>query len=130
VELRRASGLRVAAGCAFGAGEVAASFFLLADGAPFGCCLAAELDDGGVVEAVGVGEIAASAVVGVALGVFLGCAGPAVAVAPEMQACALGIFGMVWGSREQWQPTGVSPTVASLPSVSPAGIAVIGRQNV
>jgi hypothetical protein len=62
LELRRAAGLRVAAGFAFGAGEAAASCFFLADGAPFGCRLAAELDDGVVVEAVGVGEVAASAV--------------------------------------------------------------------
>src|SRR6266545_7171039 len=38
--------LGVVAGCAFGAGEVAASFLLLADGALFGCCLAGEVDDG------------------------------------------------------------------------------------
>jgi hypothetical protein len=68
-----------------GAGEVAASSFLLADRAPFGCRLAAELDDGVVVEAVAVGEVAASAVVGVSLGVFLGCAGPAVAVGSTLR---------------------------------------------
>src|SRR6266540_2728125 len=65
--------LGVVAGCAFGAGEVAASFLLLADGALFGCCLAGEVDDGVVVVAVGGGAVAASAVVGIALGVFLGC---------------------------------------------------------
>jgi hypothetical protein len=75
--------LGVAAGCAFGAGGVAASFLLLAEGALFGCCLAAEVDDGVVVVAVGGGAVAASAVVGIALGVFLGCAGPLGAVASE-----------------------------------------------
>jgi hypothetical protein len=73
----------VAVGCAFGAGEVAASFFLLADGSPFSCGLTAEVDDGVVVVAVGLGAVAASAVVGIALGVFLGCAGPAVAIRPR-----------------------------------------------
>src|SRR6266498_1901484 len=74
--------LRVASGLVFGACALAAPFLLFTDGALFGCCLAAEAD-GVVVVAVGVGEVAASAVVGVAFGVFLGCAGPAVAVAPQ-----------------------------------------------
>src|SRR6266516_3979239 len=62
--------LRVASGLPFGACAVADSFLLFEDGALFGRCLAAEAD-GVVVVAVGVGEIAAGAVVGVALGVFL-----------------------------------------------------------
>ena len=49
----------------------------------FGRGLAAEADDGVVVVAVGGRSVAAGGVVGVALGVFLGCARPAVAVAPE-----------------------------------------------
>lgn len=57
--------------------------FFLADDALFGCCLAAETDDGVVVDAVGLGELKASGVVDVALDVFLGCAGTAVAAAPE-----------------------------------------------
>ena len=76
-------GLRVAAGYAFGPCEFAASFLLLADGALFSCCLAAEADDGVVGVAVGLGEVTASGVVGVALAMFLACAGPPVAVAPE-----------------------------------------------
>lgn len=83
VELRRAFGLRVAAGCAFGGGEVAASSFFLADDALFGCCLAAETDDGVVVDAVGLGEVKASGVVDVALGVFLGCAGGQPSLPPQ-----------------------------------------------
>src|SRR6266508_2053425 len=71
-------------GCsAFGACDLAASCLLLADGALFGRGLAAAADDGVVVVAVGLGSVATGGVVGVALCVFLGCARPAVAVAPE-----------------------------------------------
>ncbi len=66
-----------ASGCGFG--------LALARGAPpfLGRGLAAEADDGVVVVAVGLRSVTASGVVGVTVGVFLGCPGPAVAVAPE-----------------------------------------------
>jgi hypothetical protein len=66
-----------ASGCGFG--------LALARGAPpfLGRGLADEADDGVVVVAVGLRSVTASGVVGVTVGVFLGCPGPAVAVAPE-----------------------------------------------
>src|SRR5205823_743018 len=74
--------LRVANGLVFGACALAGPFLFFEHGALLGCCLAAAAD-GVVVVAVGVGEVAAGAVPGVAFGVFLVCAGPAVAVAPQ-----------------------------------------------
>jgi hypothetical protein len=59
---------------------------LTASGALLGRSLAAEEDDGVVVEPVGLRSVAASRVVGIALGMLLRCTRPAVTVAPERHA--------------------------------------------
>ncbi len=61
---------------------IAASHLLTADGALLRRSLAAEADDGVVVDPVGLRPVAASGVVGIALGVLLRCARPAVTVPP------------------------------------------------
>jgi hypothetical protein len=86
---------------------------LTASGVLFWRRLAAEADDGVVVDAVVLRQVAAGGVVGVPLGMLLRCTRPAVSVAPERHAIEvaaaaerlLGGLGDRLLPAEEWRTT-------------------------